>query len=153
MVRNQSQEARGIRRSEHQTEENGSLIAALIDSFDLDPAYTRQQLRELPELRDPFISDLFALVVFLCDGLLTVGTGSFASSSSANNNNKAARFFRVARCLPMDLQMTLCNHVFGSSKVIVLTKNSNLHSRNWRNCLRARMDTHDNNNNKSCGKE
>jgi len=56
--------------------QNGPLIAALIDSFDLDPVHTRQQLREHPELRDSFISDLFALVVFLCDGLLTVGAES-----------------------------------------------------------------------------
>ena len=39
---------------------NGPLIATLLDSFDLDPATTSQQLRELPELRDFFISDLKA---------------------------------------------------------------------------------------------
>jgi len=31
----------------------GPLITYLIDSFDLDPATTCQQLRELPDLRDP----------------------------------------------------------------------------------------------------
>ena len=71
--------------------QNGPLIAALIDSFDADPATTRQQLRELPELRDAFISDLFALVVFLCDGLLAVNASS--------TNKKGARFFQVARRL------------------------------------------------------
>jgi len=40
--------------------QNGPLIATLIDSFEVDPVTTRQQLRELPELRDTFISDLFA---------------------------------------------------------------------------------------------
>ena len=33
--------------------QNGPIIATLLDSFDADPAPTRQHLRELPELRDP----------------------------------------------------------------------------------------------------
>ena len=37
---------------------NCPLIAELIDSFDVDPATTHQQLRELPELRETFIGDL-----------------------------------------------------------------------------------------------
>jgi len=103
--------------------QNGHLIASLIASFDLDPVATRQQLRELPGVRD-FISDLFALVIFLCDDLLTEGAESSPSSSSAFNNNKAARFFQVAQLLPMELQMALCNRVFGSCKDIILTKHS-----------------------------
>jgi len=97
--------------------QNGPLIAALIDSFDLDPVHTRQQLREHPELRDSFISNLFALVVFLCDGLLTVGAES-------PTHQKAARFFKIAKRLPMELQMIMCNCVFGSGKDHVLTKHS-----------------------------
>jgi len=38
--------------------QNGPLIAALIDSFDLDPVHTRQQLREHPELRDSSVISL-----------------------------------------------------------------------------------------------
>ena len=101
--------------------QNGPLIAALLDSFDADSVTTRQQLRELPELRDAFISDLFALVVFLCDDLLTVRT---ESSPSSDTTKKAARFFQIAQSLPMELQMVLCSRVFGSSKDIVLTKHS-----------------------------
>jgi len=106
---------------------HGLIISALIDSFDADPVTTRQRLRELPELRDPFISDLFALVVFLCDGLLTVEAGDSASSSSslpADTTKKGARFFQIARCLPTELQMVMCNRVFGSMKDAVLTKHS-----------------------------
>jgi len=101
------------------------LIASLIDSFDLDPATTRQYLRELPELRDPFIGDLFALVIFICDGLLVVGAESSASSSfSTNTSKKAARFFQIVQLLPMELQMVLCNRAFGAGKNLVLTKHS-----------------------------
>ena len=99
--------------------QNGPLIAALIDSFEADPATTRKQLRELPELRDSFISDLFALVIFLCDELLKVN-----AESSASSLYKAARFFRIAQSLPIELQMMLCNHVFGAGKNNVLTKHS-----------------------------
>jgi len=82
---------------------NGPLIAALLGSFDADPVTTRQQLRELPELKDSFISDLFALVVFLCDGLLRVrveSSTSSSSSSSNNNSNKAASSSRLLRHFP-----------------------------------------------------
>ena len=103
---------------------NGLSIAALLDSFDADPDATRQQLRELPGLRDSFISDLFALVVFLCDDLLAVGTESSVSSSSSSPLRKAARFFRMTQHLPMELQMMMCNRVFGAGKNSVLTKHS-----------------------------
>jgi len=103
--------------------QNGPLIAAWIDSFDRDPRTTCQQLRELPELRDSFISDLFALVIFLSDGLLTV-VGAESSSLSSPTLNEAARFLRITQRLPIELQMVLCNHVFGASNDNVLTKHS-----------------------------
>ena len=93
--------------------QNAPLIANLLESFEADPVTTRQQLKELPELRDPFISDLFALVIFLCDDLLVVNAAS-------SLNFKAARFFEMSRRLPMELQMMLCNRVFGAGKDIVL---------------------------------
>jgi len=107
------------------SKQNGPLIAILLDSFDLDRVFTRQRLRELPELRDSFISDLFALVVFHCDGLLTVTARSSSSTSSTSpTSKKAARFFQLAQCLPIELQMMLCNCVLGTGKSIVLTKHS-----------------------------
>ena len=102
--------------------QNGPLIATLIDSFEVDPVTTRQQLRELPELRDSFISDLFALVIFLCDGFLRVR----AKSPTSSPFNKAARFFLIVQLLPIELQMMLCNRMFGSRKDSVLTKHSEL---------------------------
>jgi len=101
--------------------QNGPLIAALLDTFDLDPVATRQQLRELPELRDPFISDLFALVIFLCDDLVAV---SAESPSSSATSQQATRFFQIAQRLPIELQMMISNRVFCSQKSIILTKHS-----------------------------
>ena len=103
------------------SQQNGPLIATLLDTFDADPVTTRQQLRELPEVRDPFISDLFALVIFLCDDLLSVRT---ESSPFGTSTRKAARFFQIARSLPIELQMLLCNRAFGAGKNSVLSKHS-----------------------------
>ena len=89
-------------------------IADLIESFDLDPATTRQQLRELPHLRTSFFSAVFALVVFLCDDLLVIKPLT----------TKTSRFLRIAVQLPMELQMVLCNRLFGSGKDHVLTNHS-----------------------------
>jgi len=102
---------------------NDPIIADLLDSFDLDPTTTRQQLRELPELRDVFISDLFAIMIFLCDGLFAASIKSSAFPSSITSQ-KAARFFLCAQRLPFELQMMLCNRSFGSAKDTVLTKHS-----------------------------
>ena len=91
-------------------------IAVWIDSFDIDPIATRQRLRELPGHRDPFISDTFALVVFMCDDLLRLRTADFGSPAS--------RFFHIARRFPIELQMVLCNRMFGSSRNLITSKNS-----------------------------
>ena len=59
------------------------------------------------------------MVIFLCDGLLTVD----ANSSSASLK-KAARYFKMSQKLPLELQMVLCNRAFGAAKDTVLTKHS-----------------------------
>jgi len=114
--------------------QNGPLIADLLDAYNADPTATRQQLRELPDLRNPFIGALFALVIFHCDGLLsfTKKTKKCLSASPptfpifAKNpaKDRAARFFYMAQGLPMELQMMLCNRAFGSMKDVVLTQHS-----------------------------
>ena len=98
----------------HKRLANGPLIVSLLESFDADPNATRQQLRTLPHLRDPFIGDVFALVVFLSDGLLQIRTGEAETH----------RFFHIAAKLPMELQMLLCNRVLESVKDFVLLKYS-----------------------------
>jgi len=87
---NQSRVSRGSEEDYTRRKQNGPLIVALIETFDADPVATRQQLRELPRIRDSFISDLFAELIFLCDCLLAV-------SVEASGTDKAARFFFL-RC-------------------------------------------------------
>lgn len=58
---------------------------------------------------------LFALVVFFADGFVALTPRAPA---------QVVRFLRIAHKLPMDLQMVLCNRLFGSPKDNVPSKYS-----------------------------
>ena len=60
-------------------------------------------------------AEVFALVVFLCDGLLKI---------KEENMSGAARFFRMAKELPLELQMVLCHRVVGSMRMNIPGKQS-----------------------------
>jgi hypothetical protein len=60
--------------------------------------------------------DLYALVVFLCDGLLRVQPGQ--------ERSQPGRFLTIASRLPLELQAVLCYRTFDSSKVVVASANS-----------------------------
>ena len=62
---------------------------------------------------DDLAAEMFALVVFVSDGLLQVTQGNQPTSTLA------ARFFTIATQLPLDLQMVLCHRVVGSGKEII----------------------------------
>jgi len=67
---------------------------------------------------DDLAAEMFALVVFVSDGLLQVTQGNQPTSTLA------ARFFTIAIQLPLDLQMVLCHRVVGSGKEIIQGKHS-----------------------------
>jgi len=93
----------------------GPMIANLLDYFAVDAKGARQQVRELPELRDSYIGAYFALVIFLSDGLI-----SLKLRSSPDDTQPAVRFFTIAQALPLELQMLLCNRAFRSRKDLIL---------------------------------
>ena len=97
---------------------NGPLCADLIDEYDRDPKHLGvfHRLRRQPGLREYFIGHLFALVVFHADSFATVNEGKAHSDSR--------RFFKITSQLPLDLQMVLCNRIFGSPRDIILSKYS-----------------------------
>jgi len=66
-------------------------------------------------LLDELAAEMFALVVFVSDGLLKTKTSSATT---------AARFFNIARLLPLELQMVLCFRQVGSDKEIISGKDS-----------------------------
>jgi len=110
-------------KEENETEEdfqrrrtNAPLCADLIDEYERDPVAVRHRLRRQPGLREHFIGHLFALVVFHSD--------SFAVINERTAHSYNRRFFKITSQLPLDLQMVLCNRIFGSPRDIILSRDS-----------------------------
>ena len=68
-------------------------------------------------LLDEMAAEMFALVVFVSDGLLQI-------NDTTTTPSPAARFFSIARRLPLELQMLLCFRQVGSAKEIISGKDS-----------------------------
>jgi len=96
---------------------NGPQCADLIDDYEGEPEHrVIQRLRCQPGLREYFIGHLFALVVFHSDSFVVV------NEKTADPDTR--RFFRITSQLPLDLQMVLCNRIFGSPRDIILSRDS-----------------------------
>ena len=85
--------------------------------------YTDHQLTrfetqmELGHLHVP-AAEAFALVVFMCEDLLTIKPGG------ADDLDHARKFLSITQRLPMELQMIVCNRFVGSLDDHVLSKDS-----------------------------
>jgi len=86
-----------------------------------DPALTRHELRVKLGVLDELATEVFALIVFLCDDLLQLKPASPPATAAT-----ALRFFAIAKRLPMELQMILCYHVVGSTKQNIPRKYSEI---------------------------
>jgi len=91
-------------------------VATLLERFKSDAAQTRHALRVELGWYDDLATEMFALVVFVSDGLLQVNDTAISTP--------AARFFSIARRLPLELQMMLCFRQVGSTKEIIPGKES-----------------------------
>jgi len=67
-------------------------------------------------LLDELAAEMFALVVFVSDGLLQI--------NDTTTPSPAARFLSIARRLPLELQMVVCFRQVGSDKEIIPGKDS-----------------------------
>ena len=67
-------------------------------------------------LLDALAAEMFALVVFVSDGLMQI--------NDTTTPSPAARFFSIATQLPLELQMVLCFRQVGSDKEIIPGKDS-----------------------------
>jgi len=93
-------------------------VVTLLERFKSDAARTRYAMRVELGWYDEAAAKMFALVVFVSDGLLkTKATGVKAGA-------KRTRFFNIARQLPLELQMVLCFRQVGSAKEIISGKDS-----------------------------
>jgi len=87
-------------------------LVPLLERFQNNPEETRRAVRREIGWYDREAAEVFALVVFLSDGLLRVGT----------EINPAARFFSIASQLPLELQGVLCFRLVDSAKVVIPKK-------------------------------
>jgi len=70
------------------------------------------------DLLDELAAEMFALVVFVSDGLLQI--------NDSKTTTPAARYFSIAAQLPLELQMVLCHRQMGSDKEIIPGKESEI---------------------------
>ena len=92
----------------------GADIITLLERFKVNPRETRYVTRvELKWHSEP-AAEMFALVVFVSDGLLEISQGDSAGS----------KFMRIASKLPLELQMMLCFRLVGSPKDIIPKEDS-----------------------------
>ena len=89
---------------------------SLLERFIANPAQIRHEVRAKLGLLDALAAEVFALTVFLCDDLLQLKPAATPAT--------AARFFTIAKRLPLELQMILCHRVVGSMKQNILHQDS-----------------------------
>ena len=109
-------------------------VADLINDYERDPAAVRRRMRRNPRIRDTYIARVFAIVIFFTDGFVglkpaaaaaaAAATATATATGSACAKDDPRRFLRITSGLPMDLQMLLCNRMFGSPRDIVLPRDS-----------------------------
>ena len=90
-------------------------VVTLLERFKENPVETRHAMRVELGLFDELAAEMFALVVFVSDGLLQIND---------TTSSPAARFFSIATQLPHELQMVLCFRQVGSPKEIIPGKES-----------------------------
>ena len=86
-------------------------VVTLLERFKSDAARTRYAMRVELGWYDEAAAEMFALVVFISDELLQI--------KDTKITTPAARFFDIARSLPLELQMVLCHRLVGSPKEII----------------------------------
>jgi len=99
-------DAFGAAKMYHMTE-----VVTLLERFKSDATQTRHAVRVELGLLDELAAEMFALVVFVSDGLLQI--------KDTNTPSPAARYFSIAAQLPLELQMVLCFRQVGSAKEII----------------------------------
>jgi len=90
-------------------------VATLLKRFQENSVKTRQAVRLKIGWYDEAAADMFALMVFVSDGLLRIND---------TTPSPTARYFSIAAQLPLELQVVLCHHLVGSPKEIIAGKES-----------------------------
>lgn len=95
----------------------------LLKKFAQNPMKVRHDVRILLGTADEQATHLFALVIFVCEGLLTIVTATTAATQSTDTitttlqpRDETVRFFSLVSTLPMELQMVICHRACDSPK-------------------------------------
>ena len=91
-------------------------VVTLLERFKENPGGTKHVMRVDLGWYGALAAEIFALVVFVSDELLQI--------KDTMNTTPAARFFKIARSLPLELQIVLCFRQVGSAKEIIPGKES-----------------------------
>jgi len=91
-------------------------VVTLLERFKENPVETRHAMRVELGLLEDLAAEMFALVVFVSDEILQI--------KDTTTPSPAARYFKIAAQLPLELQMVLCYRVVDSSKEIIPGKDS-----------------------------
>jgi len=94
---------------------NSMQVVPLLERAKNNLEKTRYELRLELGFDDQVAAEVFALMVFVSDGLLAI-----------RGEDKAVRFFAIATQLPLELQMELCHRLVGSCKEFVPVGNSEM---------------------------
>ena len=101
-------------------------VVTLLERFKENPLETRLQVRVELGLTDNLAAEMFALAVFVSDGILQVND---------TIPSPAARYFSIVRRLPLELQMVVCHRVVGSAEEIIPGKESEVAFKWLAKCL------------------
>ena len=101
-----------------------SAFLADLKRLETDPEKFQQELRKKGGYFERAASDLFATVVYLCDGFFVTRRPQAAKGSvpgiqrylASPGQMGAVRFFGVVSRLPLELQMIISNRVYGLSR-------------------------------------
>jgi len=91
-------------------------VVTLLERFQEHPVKTRHAMRAELGFIDELAAEMFAMTLFVSDGLLQV--------NDTTTRTPAARFFNIAAQLPLELQMVPCHRQVGSAKEIIPGKES-----------------------------
>ena len=135
-------DAIGVAKRNSETE-----VVTLLEKFKENPNEIRHAVRVQLGLVDEPAAEMFALVVFVSDGLLQIKHTTtpspaarffsiarslpFLKSSNPNLDFGSQRFFRISAQLPLELQMVLCYRLVGSGKEIITGKDARPPSSDW----------------------
>lgn len=119
--------------------------ARLLADYEADHQASHQvstnttKFRVSPELGlvQHYIADIYATIIFLCDGLLQFPLQHQDENPNEESPTQARviRYFNIASQLPMEIQMLICHRTFNSAANNILTSEAELGFRRLANSL------------------